>query len=45
MRPKTMEAQTHARMFKRDKLLLQRFMKRRKIKSQAQALRLLLRKK
>jgi hypothetical protein len=39
-----MEAQTHVRMFKKDKLLLQKFMRKKRIKSQAKALRLLLRK-
>jgi hypothetical protein len=38
-----MEAQTHARIFKKDMPLLKRFMKRRNIKSQAVALRKLLR--
>ena len=44
MRKKTTAPQTHVRIFKLDKLLLQRFMKKKKIKSQAKALRLLLRK-
>jgi len=39
-----MEAQTHVRIFKKDEPLLKRFMKRRGLKSQAAALRKLLRK-
>ena len=45
MRKKTVEDQTHIRVFKRDKHLLELWMKRKKITSQAQAIRILLRRR
>jgi|AntAceMinimDraft_18_1070375.scaffolds.fasta_scaffold95098_3 hypothetical protein len=45
MRKKTVEEQTHIRVFTRDKFLLRSWMKKRKIHSQAQAIRILLRKR
>lgn len=45
MKRKFIEAQTHVRIFKEDKLALDRYMRRKNIRSQAQALRRLLRKK
>jgi len=45
LRKKTTEDQTHIRIFKSDKRALDLFMKKRKIKSQAKAVRLLIRRK